>query len=165
MNLPIQELEQRLHFSQNMIPEHAAIVEAHAQEQGWQFTIEPAVHKLLHVDNELIFKVYYTDPAFGEGLDQKIYRVIQNAYNPPKKLARAHHVGNDFYIVFEIAGVYAAIDHFFSDEDRSEGLERPEDGEVVVDAFPALIHLYIGERDCVFVSDVPLDDISQFLKA
>lgn len=165
MNTPVAPTKHPFQYAQNVTPEQAAFLEAHSVEQGWEFIIEPAVEKLLHCQGEMVFKLFYTDPAFGTDLGQKLFRVIENAYNPPKKLAKAYHVGNNFFIIHELGGLYAALDHFFSDVEFCEGLERPGDGEVVIDSYPALIHVYVGERDCVYVDDVPMESIAAFMKA
>lgn len=165
MNATTAQTEHPFNYAQNVTPEQAAFLEVYAAEKQWDFVIEPAVEKLLFCQGEMVFKIFYSDPAFGTDLGQKLFRVLENAYNPPKKLAKAYHVGNNFFIIYEIGGLYAALDHFFSDAEFCEGLERPEDGEVTIDSYPALIHIYVGDRDCVYVADVPMDDISKFMKA
>lgn len=146
-------------FSQHYSAEHAAVVEQFLVEKGWAYELcEPTVKRLQEDVKEVVITIRYADPQFGEGLDALLFRLIDDAYNPAVELHKAKHLGNYFYLLENYGGLFAAIDHFCSNNEE-RFVKRPEEGDIVIAKFPALVHLYVGGNDYLFVGDVPVETL------
>lgn len=157
MDINPQTAELPFAFTQHYTAEQAAIVEQYAIERGWPYELKiPEVKRMREDVNEMVFTIRYSYPQFGEGLDAILFRVIDDAFNPVVELHHAKHLGNYFYVIENHGGIFAAMDHFCSqNEDRF--VKRMEEGDFTVAKFPALVHLYVGENDYLFADDVPVE--------